>query len=391
MHKLDPNASSERSLAEQSLLNERNSREIKELVTLQRALEVSLAENNSLWETNAALVRELSKQKRLVGTKNSGTESVEDTLQDSLKVATQLRRALIQKERQRFATERDLRNILSTSSYTVTFREVEAEGSTNGAEPSKHDQAQSDKASLRLAVAEKKISELSKELDFIQSSQKSHRRFRNKMVEQVFADISKNGGSETTKHRGGFIFLISYPYAGETYVRDMLGQIEGVHTWRRQSYHQLSALLAVYKRLIGLGASMSESTRALGLHLAECFILSLKLPQDLPASTTVAVNLTSYSLSPADVFEFLDFILTYFPGSRIIFGSRVPEAVASRGNWENQPREEVVLRISELNDAFSRCTQLEDAHQVIRLQYEDRQKRPELVKQIFARLRHNSF
>lgn len=174
-----------------------------------------------------------------------------------------------------------------------------------------------------------------------------------------------------------YIFVLTYGRSGSTLLMKLINSIEGVdingennnaclHLFRaingidRAKAKQDGAMAEPDHPWHGLERSDAEAFRQ---SLTESFVRDVLAP--LPGTRTTGFKEVRHHprhMTASEFSGYVDFLLTAFPRSKIVFNTRDAEAVASSGWYKDLPRDTVIERITaatqwfrEIADSRDRC------------------------------------
>lgn len=162
------------------------------------------------------------------------------------------------------------------------------------------------------------------------------------------------------------MFVVTYGRSGSTLLQALLNTLDGACI-RGENYNLLMPLFQSVKQARRARQEYGKSAQSpdhpwYGAHqidpakfargLANVFVERVICPP--PGARILGFKEIRYApLDRAYLSEFLEFVLSAFDNSFILFNQRDPEAVAQSSWWANKPAHEVVKIVTNANDAFA--------------------------------------
>ena len=163
-----------------------------------------------------------------------------------------------------------------------------------------------------------------------------------------------------------YVFVVTYGRSGSTLLQALLNTLDGACI-RGENYNLLMPLYQSVKQARRARQEYGKSPQPpdhpwYGAHLvdpakfarglANVFVERVICPP--PGTRILGFKEIRYApLDRAYLNEFLEFVLSAFENSFILFNQREPEAVAQSSWWADKPADEVVKMIESANESFA--------------------------------------
>lgn len=204
----------------------------------------------------------------------------------------------------------------------------------------------------------------------------------------------------------GYVFIVTYGRSGSTLLQNVLNAIPG-YLIRGENdnllYHLARAWMVgrdspeIRKRRESMAKGASPDPRygtqidpwygaelinppELGKRLAQVFTHQVLRPQD--DTRVTGFKEIRFHLARDDMERYLDFMLFFFPNSRIVFNTRDLAAVKKSGWWASYSDDAFM---AEIGDADRRFRAYADSHakRTITMHYDDYKGKPEAFHPLF--------
>lgn len=302
-------------------------------------------------------------------------------------IIARLRRALLQKERQRYEVESKLMLLLKSGTYRIEQNKHGLEKKKTSEEHQNNFANENEALRVKLKEAKKEIHNLNDEILAIHESRKIRIKHQRRMVQDILKHKNNRIDSPLKRIRGGLIFMITYPQAGEGNLKKFFRQHEDVHVVERRAYKLLRSIIRFHQVAKNSSFRSFESDRNFSIGLLEVFLKSIGLPNNFDYNKKIAINLTSIEFNSDDLEDLVEFITTRLPSSKIVFNIRNPETAAVRGLWKELPEKESLEKIRYLNKIIEHRVKSESPSRVILFRYEDHFESPETLNVLSAFLK----
>lgn len=174
----------------------------------------------------------------------------------------------------------------------------------------------------------------------------------------------------------GYVFIVTYGRSGSTLLQNVLNGIPGylirgendnilLHMARSWIVAKHSPEIAVRREMMQsdgwrdprygsqidpwFGAELI-SPPELGRGLADLFVRSVLKPE--PGTRVTGFKEIRYHFAGEDLENYLDFVLNFFPNSRLIFNTRNLDAVARSGWWAKYSPAEFMAEVGDADRRF---------------------------------------